>query len=196
MCIRDSYVGYGAAEGGRDYNTTWIPEIQMREVFLKPFQAAREAGVATYMSAFNNINGVPASGNAFTLRQVLRHEWGFDGFVVSDWNSITEMVAHGYASDDREAAVKGLRGGVDMEMVSTSYYDHLKQAVDAGQIDAKLIDDAVRNILRVKFRLGLFDKGDPSPHELPAQPDENALAVARKLASESIVMLKLSLIHI
>jgi len=184
------YVGYGAAEGGRDYNTTWIPEIQMREVFLKPFQAAREAGVATYMSAFNNINGVPASGNAFTLRQVLRHEWGFDGFVVSDWNSITEMVAHGYAGDDREAAVKGLRGGVDMEMVSTSYYDHLKQAVDAGQIDAKLIDDAVRNILRVKFRLGLFDKGDPSPHELPAQPDENALAVARKLASESIVMLK------
>ena len=184
------YVGYGAAEGGRDYNTTWIPEIQMREVFLKPFQAAREAGVATYMSAFNNINGVPASGNVFTLRQVLRHEWGFDGFVVSDWNSITEMVAHGYASDDREAAVKGLRGGVDMEMVSTSYYDHLQQAVDAGQIDAQLIDDAVRNILRVKFRLGLFDKGDPSPRELPAQPDENALAVARKLASESIVMLK------
>jgi beta-glucosidase len=184
------YVGYGAAEGGRDYNTTWIPEIQMREVFLKPFQAARDAGVATYMSAFNNINGVPASGNVFTLRQVLRHEWGFDGFVVSDWNSITEMVAHGYASDDREAAVKGLRGGVDMEMVSTSYYDHLQQAVDAGQIDAQLIDDAVRNILRVKFRLGLFDKGDPSPRELPAQPDENALAVARKLASESIVMLK------
>jgi beta-glucosidase len=142
------------------------------------------------MSAFNNINGVPASGNAFTLRQVLRHEWGFDGFVVSDWNSITEMVAHGYAGDDREAAVKGLRGGVDMEMVSTSFYDHLKQAVDAGQIDAKLIDDAVRNILRVKFRLGLFDKGDPSPRELPAQPDENAFAVARKLASESIVMLK------
>jgi beta-glucosidase len=184
------YVGYGAAEGGRDYNTTWIPEIQMREVFLKPFQAARDAGVATYMSAFNNINGVPASGNVFTLRQVLRHEWGFDGFVVSDWNSITEMVAHGYASDDREAAVKGLRGGVDMEMVSTSYYDHLQQAVEAGQIDAQLIDDAVRNILRVKFRLGLFDKGDPNPRELPAQPDENALAVARKLASESIVMLK------
>ena len=184
------YVGYGAAEGGRDYNTTWIPEIQMREVFLKPFQAAREAGVATYMSAFNNINGVPASGNAFTLRQVLRHEWGFDGFVVSDWDSITEMVAHGYASDDREAAVKGLRGGVDMEMVSTSFYDHLKQAVDAGQIDVKLIDAAVRNILRVKFRLGLFDKGDPNPHELPAQPDEKALAVARKLAGESIVMLK------
>ncbi len=184
------YVGYGAAEGGRDYNTTWIPEIQMREVFLKPFKAARDAGVATYMSAFNNINGVPASGNAFTLRQVLRREWGFDGFVVSDWDSITEMIPHGYASDDQEAAVKGLRGGVDMEMVSTSYYDHLKPALAAGQIDVKLIDDAVRNILRVKFRLGLFDKGDPSPRELPAQPDENALAVARKLASESIVMLK------
>ena len=184
------YVGYGAAEGGRDYNTTWIPEIQMREVFLKPFKAAREAGVATYMSAFNNINGVPASGNAFTLRQVLRQEWGFDGFVVSDWNSIIEMIDHGYASDEQEAAVKGLRGGVDMEMVSTSFFDHLQQAVDAGQIDTQLIDAAVKNILRVKFRLGLFDKGDPNPRELPAQPDENALAVAKKLATESIVLLK------
>ena len=184
------YVGYGAAEGGRDYNTTWIPEIQMREVFLKPFKAAREAGVATYMSAFNNINGVPASGNAFTLRHVLRQEWGFDGFVVSDWNSIIEMIDHGYAGDEREAAVKGLRGGVDMEMVSTSFFDHLKQAVDAGQIDMPLIDAAVKNILRVKFRLGLFDKGDPNPRELPAQPDENALAVAQKLATESIVLLK------
>jgi beta-glucosidase len=184
------YVGYGAAEGGRDYNTTWIPEILMREVFLKPFKAARDAGVATYMSAFNNINGIPASGNAFTLRQVLRKEWGFDGFVVSDWDSINEMVPHGYASDEQEAAVKGLRAGVDMEMVSTSFYDHLKSAADAGLIDIKLIDAAVRNILRVKFRLGLFDKGDPNPRELPAQPDEDALAVAKKLATESIVLLK------
>jgi beta-glucosidase len=184
------YVGYGAAEGGRDYNTTWIPEILLRDVYLRPFHAAREAGVATFMSAFNDLNGVPTSGNAFTLRQVLRQEWKFDGMVVSDYNSITEMIPHGYAADEKDAALKGVRAGVDMEMVSTSYYDHLKQLVAAGQIDTKLIDGAVRNILRVKFRMGLFDKGVPSPTELPSQPDANALEVAKKLAAESIVLLK------
>jgi len=184
------YVGYGAAEGGRDYNTTWIPEIQLREVFLRSFHAAREAGVATYMSAFNNLNGVPTSGNEFTLRQVLRKEWKFDGFVVSDWNSITEMIPHGYAADEKDAAFKGLRAGVDMEMVSTSYHDNLKSLVAEGKIEQKLIDDAVRNILRVKFRLGLFDKGVPVASVVPAAPDDAALAVAKKLATESLVLLK------
>jgi len=184
------YVGYGAAEGGRDYNTTWIPEIQLREVFLRSFYAARQAGVATYMSAFNNLNGVPTSGNEFTLRQVLRKEWKFDGFVVSDWNSITEMVAHGYAADEKDAAFKGLRAGVDMEMVSTSYHDHLKSLVAEGKIEQKLIDDAVRNILRVKFRLGLFDKGVPVATVEAGTPDDAALAVAKKLATESLVLLK------
>jgi beta-glucosidase len=184
------YVGYGAAEGGRDYNTTWIPEIQLREVFLRPFYAARQAGVATYMSAFNNLNGVPTSGNEFTLRQVLRKEWKFDGFVVSDWNSITEMIPHGYAADEKDAAFKGLRGGVDMEMISTSYHDNLKFLLAAGKIDQKLIDDAVRNILRVKFRLGLFDKGVPVAAAVPSAPDDAALAVAKKLAVESLVLLK------
>lgn len=184
------YVGYGAAEGGRDYNTTWIPEIQLREVFLRSFDAARQAGVATFMSAFNNLNGVPTSGNEFTLRQVLRKEWKFDGFVVSDWNSITEMIPHGYAADEKDAAFKGLRAGVDMEMVSTSYYDNLKSLLTAGKIEQKLIDDAVRNILRVKYRLGLFDKGVPVAAELPESPDDSALAVAKKLATESLVLLK------
>ena len=184
------YVGYGAAEGGRDYNTTWIPEIQLREVFLRPFYAARQAGAATFMSAFNNLNGVPTSGNEFTLRKVLRDEWKFDGFVVSDWNSITEMIPHGYAADERDAAFKGLRGGVDMEMVSTSYHDHLKALVAAGKIDQKLIDDAVRNILRVKLRMGLFDKGVPAAAPVPEYPAGDSLAVAKKLATESLVLLK------
>ncbi len=184
------YVGYGAAEGGRDYNTTWIPEIQLREVFLRPFEAARQAGVATFMSAFNNLNGVPTSGNEFTLRKVLRDEWKFDGFVVSDWNSITEMIPHGYAADEKDAAFKGLRAGVDMEMVSTSYHDNLKALLAEGKISQKLIDESVRNILRVKLRLGLFDKGVPVAAPVPGYPAEDALAVAKKLAAESLILLK------
>ena len=183
------YVGYGAAEGGRDYNTTSIPEPELRNVYLRAFHAAAGAGAATFMSAFNDLNGVPASGNAFTLRQVLRREWGFDGFVVSDWNSVIEMVNHGYAADASEAARKALGAGVDMEMTSTSYFDHLKALVEAGKIDPKLVDEAVRNILRVKFRLGLFDK------PVPAAPGDSAptaegLAIAKKLATESVVLLQ------
>ncbi len=184
------YVGYGAAEGGRDYNTTWIPERLLRDVYLPPFRAAVDAGVASVMSAFNDLNGVPTSGNAFTLRQVLRNEWKFDGVVVSDWNSVTEMIAHGYAADPREAALKALRGGVDMEMASTSFYDNLKQLVASGKVDMKLIDGAVRNILRMKFRLGLFDKRVPAATAEDAAPDAQALAVAKKLATESVVLLK------
>jgi beta-glucosidase len=108
------------------------------------------------MSAFNDLNGVPASGNAFLLRQVLRKEWGFDGFVVSDWNAVEEMIKHGYAADSTDAAVKSLRAGVDMEMVSTDYYDDLPALIAAGKFDVKLVDESVRNILRIKFRLGLL----------------------------------------
>src|SRR5205085_8929973 len=115
------YVGYGAAEAGRDYNSTWIPEILLREVYLRPFHAAIGSGVATFMTAFNALNGVPASGNRFTVRKILRDEWKFGGMVVSDYESITEMIRHGYAADARDAALKAVRAGVDMEMVSTSY---------------------------------------------------------------------------
>ncbi len=184
------YAGYGAAEGGRDYNTTWIPEILLRDVYLRPFKAAKEAGAATYMSAFNDLNGIPASGNAFTLRQVLRTEWGFDGFLVSDWNSITEMIAHGYAAGDKDAALKGVLGGVDMEMVSTTYYDHLKSLLSEGKLSMNLIDDAVRNILRVKFRLGLFDKPVPAAADTAAILAPESLEVAKRLATESVVLLK------
>jgi beta-glucosidase len=184
------YVGYGAAEGGRDYNTTWIPEVELRNVYLSTFQAAREAGVATFMSAFNDLNGIPTTGNAFTLRQVLRKEWGFDGFVVSDWNSVIQMVNHGYAGDAAEAAFKALRAGVDMEMTSTSYYDHLKSQVESGKVDSKLIGEAVRNILRVKMRLGLFDKPAPTVPDKAALFSAEGLDIAKRLATESTVLLK------
>ncbi|HEX3748881.1 MAG TPA: beta-glucosidase BglX [Bryobacteraceae bacterium] len=184
------YVGYGAAEGGRDYNSTWIPEDLLRDVYLAPFQAAQQAGVATVMSAFNDLNGVPSSANAFTMRQVLRDEWKFDGFVVSDYTSVAELIPHGYAADGADAALKAIRGGVDMEMVSTEYWDHGKALVASRQLDPKLLDEAVRDILRIKFRLGLFDaKGLQTP-VAAAPPTAAALETARKLAAESLVLLK------
>jgi beta-glucosidase len=184
------YAGYGAAEGGRDYNTTWIPETLLRDVYLPSFAAAEKAGAATFMSAFNNLNGVPASGNAFLLRQVLRQEWGFDGFVVSDWNAVEEMISHGYAADSTDAAVKSLGAGVDMEMASTDYYDRLPALIQAGKVDVKLVDEAVRNVLRLKFRLGLFDKPIPDPPPAAATLAPDALDIARQLATESAVLLR------
>ena len=138
------------------------------------------------MSAFNSLNGVPATGNEFTLREVLRGEWKFDGFVVSDWDSVIEMIPHGFAADRKEAAMKAIRAGVDMEMVSTSYFENYKSLIDSGQVTMKQIDEAVRNILRVKFRLGLFDRGP----ELPQVSNSDALDIAKRLATESVVLLK------
>jgi beta-glucosidase len=184
------YAGYGAAEGGRDYNTTWIPETLLRDVYLPSFAAAEKAGAATFMSAFNALNGVPASGNPFLLRRILRQEWGFDGFVVSDWNAVEETINHGYAADSTDAAVKSLRAGVDMEMASTDYYDRLPALIAAGKFDVKLVDASVRNILRIKFRLGLFDKPIPAPPPASAMLPADALDIARQLATESAVLLK------
>ena len=184
------YVGYGAAEAGRDYNTTWIPEVLLRNVYLRPFLAARQAGVQSFMTAFNDLNGVPASANEFTLRRILRDEWKFDGLVVSDYTAIQELIAHGYAADGRDAALKGIRGGVDMEMVSADFYEHGKELIDSGALDVKLLDAAVANILRVKFRLGLFD-GRAQPNTPPPfVPPSEALDAAEKLAEESVVLLK------
>jgi len=182
------YVGYGAAEAGRDYNSTWIPEILLRDVYLRPFRAARDAGVASVMTAFNSLNGVPATGNRFTVHQILRDEWKFDGVVVSDYQSVTEMIQHGYAADPRDAALKAVEAGVDMEMVSTSYFDNLKSLVHTGRIGIRSVDESVRNILRLKFRLGLFDN-----QALPvadANPTAATLSTAKRLATESIVLLK------
>ncbi len=185
------YVGYGAAEGGRDYNTAYIPETQLRNYYLPPFKAAADAGVATFMSGFNDLNGVPVSGNEFTLKTILRQEWGFDGMVVSDWASIAEMIAHGYAKDTKEAGFKALRAGVDMEMVSRCYADNVQTLLDEGKIDMATIDKYVANILRVKFRLGLFEH--PYTDETLAKKtilsDKNK-AIAKRVASESFVLLQ------
>jgi beta-glucosidase len=184
------YVGYGFSEGGRDYNTTYITESVLRNVVLKPFRAARDAGALTFMSAFNDLNGVPTSANEFTLKQVLRNEWNFDGFVVSDWGSVQELINHGYAVDDKDAAAKAINAGVEMEMASTTYFENIKSLLAEKKITQKQIDDAVRNILSVKFRLGLFDNPytDPEAGKIILNPV--FLEHARTLARESTVLLK------
>lgn len=182
------FAGYGAAEAGRDYNSAWIPEILLRDVYLPPFREALAAGAASAMTAFNTLNGVPATGNPFLLRQILRGEWHFDGLVVSDYEAVTEMVAHGYAASGRDAAREALQAGVDMEMVSTAYHDHLKSLIESGQVSMEWVDQAVRNILRLKFRMGLFDEPIPAPAEGAVTPESRALA--QRMATESAVLLK------
>lgn len=200
------YVGYGAAEAGRDYNTTWIPENLLRDVYLKPYQASVAAGIGSLMSAFNAINGVPASGNTLTLHKILRDEWKFPGMVVSDYESVDEMIAHGYAADGADAALKGITAGVDMEMVSQDYARYGAELVRDHKLDTKLVDECVRNILRLKFRLGLFD-GRPQPKlsrvartidsdrtfrrgRATTNPTAQSLELSKRLAAESLILLK------
>jgi beta-glucosidase len=182
------FAGYGAAEAGRDYNSAWIPEGLLRDVYLTPFRTALESGAVTLMTAFNTLNGVPATGNPFLLRQILRGEWKFNGLVVSDYEGIPEMVPHGYVADAQGAAQAALHAGVDMEMVSTAYYDHLKSLVASGQAHVEWIDAAVRNVLRLKFRLGLFDQKPVAPGQASLTAESRALA--QRLATESTVLLK------
>jgi beta-glucosidase len=185
------FAAYGAAESGRDYNTTDMSEQRLREVYLPPFKAAVDAGVATLMSAFNDINGVPASGNHFTLTKVLRGEWNFDGFVVSDYTSVQEMIAHGYASDGADAARLGLSSGVEMEMVSRLYNQHASELLRQGKLRMADIDEAVRRILRIKFRAGLFDRPfvEEARESAVTLSAEN-LRAAREVAARSMVLLK------
>ena len=185
------YVGYGAAEAGRDYNSTEISEHTLREFYLPPFHAAVDAGAATLMSAFNSLNGVPASANPFTLAQVLRKEWGFRGFVVSDWESIGELIAHGIANDAETAARKAFLAGVDMDMASSSYHDHLAQLVRSGAVPVASIDESVRRVLRVKLALGLFEH--PYADEAGAKQAfflPESLHLAQTIAERSFVLLK------
>ena len=185
------YVAYGAAESGRDYNTTDMSEQRLREVYLPPFKAAVDAGVGTLMSAFNDVNGVPSSGNHFTLTKVLRGEWGFDGFVVSDYTSVTEMIAHGYAADGADAARLALSAGVDMEMVGRLYNQNGAELLRQGKLRMADVDEAVRRILRVKFRAGLFDRPyvDES-REASLILSAEHLRAAREVAARSLVLLK------
>lgn len=184
------FAGYGAAEGGRDYNTAIINEQLLRDVYLPPFKAAVNAGAATFMTSFNDLNGIPASGNEFLLKQVLRKEWKFDGFVVSDWNSITEMIPHGYAADEKDAAKKAANAGLDMEMMSQSYEKYMKELIDEGKFTVAQLDEMVRNILRIKFRLGLFDNPGFDRDRDDEVLSEEHLQAAKEAAIQSLVLLK------
>jgi beta-glucosidase len=185
------YVGYGAAEAGRDYNTTEITEHTLRQYYLPPFHAAVEAGVASVMSAFNALGGVPSSANAFTLQQVLRKEWGFRGLVVSDWNAVGELIPQGVAIDGEAAARKAFLAGVDMDMVSSLYHDNLQKLVSSGQVTPSALDAAVRHVLRVKLALGLFDHPFVDEAAAPkALYHPESLALAQAAAERSFVLLK------
>jgi beta-glucosidase len=185
------WVAYGAAEAGRDYNTTDVSETRLREIYFPPFKAALDAGAATFMSAFNDLNGVPTSANPFTLTQVLRREWKFDGFVVSDYESVRELMNHGLAANEADAAREALNAGVDMEMVSRLYNKHAPQLIKEGKLSVATIDEAVRRILRIKFRLGLFEKpySDEARERAVIFSREN-VAAAREIAARSMVLLK------
>jgi beta-glucosidase len=185
------FVGYGASEAGRDYNSTWIPTSQLHDVHLPPFKAAFEAGAMTAMAAFNALNGVPATAHRGMLTELLRGQWGFKGFVTSDFASITELRLHGIARDDAEAARKALIAGIDVDMMGNVYHRHLAAEVKAGRVPMRVLDEAVRRVLRVKFHLGLFEKPDVDPTAAPAlMQTQEARDVALRAAQESVILLK------
>lgn len=184
------FAGYGFSEAGKDYNTTWLPLPLLEDVVLPPFEAAAGAGVATFMTSFNDINGVPSSGNSWLMRDVLRDRWGFDGVLVSDWNAITEMINHGVAADKRDATMLAATAGVDIDMEGHAYPDAMETLVREGRLDETVVDGLVRNVLRLKFRLGLFDNpyidlSRPSPAYALAH-----LAAATRAAEEGTILLK------
>ena len=189
-CVKH-FVGYGAAEGGRDYNTAEISEHTLREIYLPPFRAAIREGSVSLMSSFNTLNGLPATANPFTLTQILRKEWGFHGLTVSDWTSVGELVPHGIARDKSVAAQKAINAGLDMDMVSDSYHENLADLVKHGKVSQSRLDEAVRDMLRVKFALGLFEDPftDESREIQGALPGERVEA-ARLAAERSFVLLK------
>jgi beta-glucosidase len=188
-CLKH-FVGYGASVGGRDYNHTEIPEFILRNTHLAPFHAGVKAGAMTLMSSFNALDGIPAVANQHTLTDILRGEWGFQGFVVSDWRAVEESIAWGYAEDESAAARLSLSAGTDMEMLSNAYQS-LKEQIAKSRISMAVVDEAVRRVLRVKFELGLFDRDDPDINSYSStilQPD--SIALAREAAAKSIVLLK------
>lgn len=183
------YAAYGAAIAGRDYNAVEMGELTLRQVYLEPYHAAVEEGAATMMSSFNSVNGVPATANPFLLDQILRKEWGFNGFVVSDWGAIQELLSHAIGPDGPTVARKALEAGVDMDMEGNLYSNVIAAQVRSGKIPEHYIDDAVRRILRVKFALGLFEHPYTTPGPVYVATPERR-AVARKVAEETFVLLK------
>ncbi|MGV3617314.1 MAG: glycoside hydrolase family 3 N-terminal domain-containing protein [Fimbriimonas sp.] len=185
------YAAYGGAEAGRDYNTVDLSDRVLREIYLPPFKAAVDAGVGTFMSGFNTVSGVPASANRWLLTDILRGEWGFKGFVVSDWNSIGELIPHGVALDAEDAALKGLTAGVDMDMSANAYASKLVGLVKAGKLKTSVIDESARRVLRLKFAMGLFER----PYTDEARSAQDLLApahleLAREAAEKSFVLLR------
>ncbi len=187
------FAAYGAAQAGRDYHTVDISERVLRDTYLPPFKAAVDAGVATFMTSFNEVDGVPASGNHYLLTEVLRDKWGFEGFVVTDYTSINEMVPHGYARDLKQAGEQAMNAGVDMDMQGAVFMNHLKDSIAEGKVDEARLDQAVRRILEMKYRLGLFE----DPYRYSDEQREKAtlykpefLEAARDVARRSMVLLK------
>jgi beta-glucosidase len=184
------FAAYGAAEGGRDYNTVDLSMETLHNVYLPPFKSVADAGAATFMVSFNEINGVPSSGNEYLVNQVLKDDWNFDGFVVSDWASIFEMINHGFAADLKHAAQLAINAGVDMEMVTTAYPFHMKELIDEGKVSMSTLDDAVKRILRIKFQLGLFENPYVDENIDFDELNPEHLAIAKEAAVQSLVLLK------
>lgn len=193
MACAKHFAAYGAAIAGRDYNAVDLSDQQLWETYLPPFKAAADAGVATFMNSFNTLNGIPATGNSYLQRTILKGKWQFKGFVVSDWGSIREMVPWGFAADDKDAALKAITAGSDMDMESLAYKNYLVELVKSGDVKMELIDDAVRRILYKKFELGLFDdpyKFSDLKREKAVMNDPKSHFIARDVAQRSIVLLK------
>lgn len=192
MATAKHFAGYGFSESGRDYNTVDFGTRTLFNIVLPPFEAAVEEGVGTIMNSFNDLNGIPANGDTFLQRTVLKERWGFDGFVISDWGSIRQMINHGFSKDLEQSAVHAIASGNDMDMESEAYQRHLVDLVNDGTVDEALVDQAVRRILRMKFQLGLFD--DPYQYSDPEREaelifTEEHRAIARDVAKRSIVLL-------
>ena len=188
-CVKH-FVGYGAARGGRDKQFTELSNRTLLETYLPPFEACIRAGAVSVMSAFNDIAGIPASANPYTLRTLLKEQWGFDGFVLSDWDAVVELENHGIADSDADAAERALTAGLDVEMKSRTFMNLMK-LVETGRIDPKIVDDAVRRVLRIKFRLGIFDHpyiDEEKAGTMQLTPEHRA--AARRIAAESMVLLK------
>ena len=193
MACAKHFAAYGAAVGGRDYNSVDMSLRQLHETYLPPFKAVSDMGVATFMNSFNDINGIPATGNKYIQRDLLKGVWNFQGFVVSDWGSIGEMIPHGFAKDNKDAALKAIIAGSDMDMESRSYTNHLAELVKEGKVDIQLVDDAVRRILTKKYELGLFDDpyrfiNEKREKEQANNPEHRKFA--REIGAKSIVLLK------
>ena len=189
-CLKH-YAAYGAVQAGREYHTTEVPERVLRNVYLPPFKAGVQEGAATLMSGFNDLNGVPVSGNKYLLTDILRGEWGFDGVVVSDYRSVKQLIYHGLASDEPHAGMIGAEAGVDIEMVSRTYIENLPRLVREGKFPEKVLDEAVRRILRIKFRAGLFDDPYVDPEvQNTVMLHEDHRKIAREMVQRSIVLLK------